>query len=363
MMPSGNRTFPNRIRDRKKIATCPIFALVSMSMFLAALPANLLAETSFVTIGSGDITGLYYPTGLIIAKMVNDKREEYGVRAAVESTRGSVFNVNAVMAGYIEFGLVQSDKQYQAVKGLAEWSEKGPQRELRAVLSIHNESVCLVAAVDSGIETVADLKGKRVNLGNPGSGQHRNAMDALESAGLDPNRDILMEKVRAAEAPQLLQDNRIDAFFLTVGHPSKTLKEAVSGSRKVRFIPITGPGIDKLISDNPYYGKDVIPVAEFYRGSENAADVNTFGVVGTLCTSTRVPDHVVYAITKELFDNFDHFKEQHPAYADLTREGMLRGLTAPLHPGAEKYFREAGLLRSGSAQQGAQQRNGDRVRK
>jgi TRAP transporter TAXI family solute receptor len=248
------------------------------------------------------------------------------------------------MAGYLEFGLVQSDKQYQAVKGLAEWAKKGPQEDLRAVFSIHQESVCLVAAVDAGIETMADLKGKRVNLGHPGAAQYLNAIDALESADLNPDTDIIAQKARAAEAPLLLQDNRIDAFFCTVGHPNEILKEAVSGSRRVRFIPITGHAVDRLIADRKYYTKTTIPVAEFYRDAEDAVDVETFGVMATLCTSSHVPDHVVYVITKELFDNFDYFKRQHPAYAGLTKEGMLEGLSAPLHPGALKYYKEAGLI-------------------
>ena len=338
-----NQTFRDRIRDLKNILIYLVFTALLTSVLIDASPAEFQAETSFATIGSGAITGVYYPTGLIIARMINDKRGEYGVRAAVESTPGSVFNVNSIVSGYLEFGLVQSDKQYQAVKGLADWAEKGPQGELRAVCSIHRESVCLVAAVDAGIKAIADLKGKRVNLGNPRSG-HQNAIDALESAGLDPKRDIIVEQVSSSESPQLLQDNRIDAFFYTVGHPSELLKEAISGSRKVRFIPITGPGVDKLIAGRNYYTKTIIPVSKFYPTSGSIGDVDTFGVMATLCTSARVPDHVVYAITKELFDNFDHFKGKHPAYAGLTKAGMLEGLTAPLHPGAMMYFREAGLL-------------------
>jgi hypothetical protein len=201
-----------------------------------------------------------------------------------------------------------------------------------------------VAAVDAGIKTIADLKGKRVNLGNPGSGQYQNAIDALEAVGLDQNTDIVAEKARATEAPRLLQDNRIDAFFCTLGHPSETLREAVAGSRKVRFIPITGPGIEKLIADRNYYTKTILPVAEFYRGAQDPVNVETFGVIATLCTSVHLPDHVVYVVTKEVFGNFDHFRKQHPAYAGLTKEGMLEGLTAPLHPGAIKYFKEAGLV-------------------
>jgi len=308
------------------------------------MTAELQAETRFLTIGSGDVTGIYFPTGLIIAKMINDKRDELGIRASVESTPGSVFNVNAILAGYLEFGLVQSDKQYQAVKGLAEWSKKGPQENLRAVFSIHHESVCLVAAADAGIKTIHDLKGKRVNLGHPGAAMYMNAVDTLKSIGLNPNSDILPQKSKAADAPRLLQDNRIDAFFCTVGHPNEMLKEAVSGSRKVRFIPIAGPDIDKLISEKKYYQKTTIPVSEFYAASEEPGNVETFGVVATLCTSANMPDDVIYLITKTLFDNFDYFKTQHPAYANLTKEDMLKGLSAPLHPGALQYFKETGLM-------------------
>jgi TRAP transporter TAXI family solute receptor len=315
------------------------------SSLLNVRAGNAKDKTFFVTIGSGDITGVYYPTGLIIAKLINEKREKYGIRAAVESTRGSVFNLNALIAGYLEFGLAQSDKQYQAVMGLSEWTDKGPQKDLCAVFSIHPETVTLVAAVDAGIKTIADLRGKRVNLGNPGSGQLQNSKDALGAAGLNPEKDIIPVKLRVTKAPGLLEDGAIDAFFCTVGHPSQTLKETVAGSRKVRFIPITGPGIEKLIAENRYYTKAVVPVRKNYLVSVNPVDVQTFGVKATLCTSARVPDDVVYAIAKEVFDNLEEVKKLHPAYADLTKEGMLEGLSAPIHPGAMKYFREAGLIR------------------
>ena len=329
---------------KKKIIISLIACFVAGLLFNAG-PTQLQAETVFVTIGSGDFTGVYFPTGLSIAKMVNIKQKEHGIRATVESTRASVFNVNAIMAGYLEFGLVQSDKQYQAVKGLAEWGEKGPQKELRAVFSIHHESVNLVAAVDAGIKTITDLKGKKVNLGNPRSGQYQNSIDALEAVGLKPERDIDPEKVIASEALTLLQDNRIDAFFCTLGHPSETLQEATSGERKVRFIPITGPGIDELIANKHDYTETTIPVAQFYPNAEDPVDVKTLGVIATLCTSSKVPTHVVYTITKEVFENFEEFKRQHPALMGLKKEDMLRGLTAPFHPGAVGYFKEVGLMK------------------
>ena len=334
-----------RTKKLMRIKNHLILSVLSMNILFGAMPAALQAETKFATIGSGDTSGVYYPTGLIIAKMINHKRQEYGVRVTVESTPGSVFNVNAVTAGYLEFGVVQSDKQFQAVMGLAEWAGKGTQAGLRAVFSIHHESVSLVAAVDAGIKTLSDLKGKRVNLGHPSAGQYQNAIDAIESSGLNPNRDILPEKVKAAEAPRLLQDHRIDAFFYTAGNPSELLIEAVSGSRKVRFIPITGPGIDKLVANSTYYTKTRLPVEKFYRGAEDPVDVDTFGVMATLCTSAAVPDHLVYVISKEVFDNFDYFKRQHPAFDGLKKTDMLQGLSAPLHPGALKYYKEAGWVK------------------
>lgn len=301
--------------------------------------AQAPAKTQYVTIGTGGITGVYYPTGGAIAKIVNRKRDTYNIRCTVESTGGSVFNVNAVMAGDLEFGVVQSDRQFQAIKGMAEWDGK-PQADLRAVFSIHPESVTLVAAEDSGIQSIVDLKGKRVNIGNPGSGQRQNSIDALQAVGIDYKADLNAEGVKAAEAPGLLQDGRIDAFFYTVGHPSGAIKEATAGARKVRFVDITG--IDEMLAKYPYYAKSSIPIS-LYPGATNKADSVTFGVKATFVTSVKVPDDVVYAVTKEVFENFEDFKKLHPAYQVLTKKGMLDGLSAPIHPGAMKYYKEAGL--------------------
>ncbi|NJB67275.1 hypothetical protein GGQ74_000915 [Desulfobaculum xiamenense] len=304
-------------------------------------PAQAQAKTTFVTIGTGGITGVYYPTGGAIARIVNEKKDEYGIRCTVESTGGSVFNINAIMAGDLEFGVVQSDRQYQAVKGLAEWADKGPQKKLRAVFSIHPEAVTLVAAADAHINSIQDLKGKVVNIGNPGSGQRQNAIDALTTLKIDIDKDIKAESVKAAEAPGLLQDGRIDAFFYTVGHPSGAIKEATAGTRKVTIVPITG--VDELFIEYPYYAPAEIPI-EFYPGATNKEDVKSFGVKATLVTSSEVPADVVYAITKEVFENFEKFKELHPAYKVVTKKGMLQGLSAPIHPGAMKYYQEAGLM-------------------
>jgi len=335
----------------KKVLVCGLALIFSFALVVgcgqqeepaatAEKASETPAKTTFVTIGTGGITGVYYPTGGAIARIVNKKKDEYGIRCTVESTGGSVFNVNAIMSGDLEFGVVQSDRQYQAINGLAEWEEKGPQTDLRAVFSIHPESITLVAAEDAGINSMEDLKGKRVNIGNPGSGQRQNSIDALEAAGINWETDLTAESVKAAEAPGLLQDCRIDAFFYTVGHPSGAIKEATAGARKVKFVPITT--VDTLLEKYPYYARATIPVS-LYPGATNDSDVETFGVKATFVTSAKVPDEVVYAITKEVFENFEDFKKLHPAYSTLTKEGMLEGLSAEIHPGAMKYYKEAGL--------------------
>lgn len=314
---------------------------ISMLFLFTATP---VFAVKFVTIGTGGITGVYYPTGGAIAKIVNKKRKEYGIRCTVESTGGSVFNVNAVMAGDLDFGVVQSDRQYQAIHGIKDWKDKGKQTKLRSVFSIHPESCTLLAAVDAGINTIKDLKGKKVNLGNHGSGQLGNSTDALKAIGFDLEKDIKAEYIKAAEAPGLLQDGRIDAFFYTVGHPSGAFKEATAGARKVKFVSIAGPEIDAMVASYPYYASSFVPV-DNYPGAKNDANVDTFGVKATFVTSADVPDDIVYAVTKEVFENFESFKKLHPAYKVLTKENMLEGLSAPIHPGAMKYYKEAGLIK------------------
>jgi TRAP transporter TAXI family solute receptor len=326
----------------KKVYCALLVIILSITLSLSFGIHDAQAKTTFVTIGTGGITGVYYPTGGAIAKIVNNKRDQYGIRCTVESTGGSVFNVNAVMSGDLDFGVVQSDRQYQAVNGLAEWKKKGKQEDLRAVFSIHPEAVTLVAAADAGIKTFADLKGKRVNIGNIGSGQRQNSIDVLEANGLDFKKDIKHESIKASEAPGLLQDGRIDAFFYTVGHPAGAIKEATAGARKTLLLSI--PNVDKLEAKYPYYVKTKI-MMKHYDGAQNKEDVETCGVKATFVTSAKVPENVVYAVTKEVFDNFEDFKTLHPAFEVLTKEDMLTGLSAPLHPGAKKYYKEAGLIK------------------
>lgn len=324
-------------------ATQPGTSVLLIVVALAFILVSCTSEQTYVTIGTGGVTGIYYPTGGNIAKLINKKRSVYGIRCTVESTGGSVFNINAIRSGDLEFGITQSDRQYQAYHGLAEWEKGGPVRQLRSVFSIHPEAITLVAADDAEITSIADLEDKRVNVGNPGSGQRQNALDALTACGINWQDDIHAEAVKADAAPTLLQDGRIDAFFYTVGHPSGNILEATAGRRRVIFVPVAGLGIDELVKTKPYYAKTVVPVKHYPRAL-NDEDAPTFGVKATFVTSVTVPEDIVYAITKEVFENLDTFKKLHPAYEQLTKTNMLEGLSAPLHPGAHRYFIEADLV-------------------
>ncbi len=317
------------------------FFTAIFSLALIATPFVGHSAPTFITIGTGGITGVYYPTGGAIAKIINAAEKTYGIRATAESTAASVFNINAVMSGDLDFGITQADRQYQAYNGLSEWEGK-PQKGLRAVFALAPEMVTFIAAEDSNIKSLSDVKGKVINIGNPGSGNRQNAIDVFDAAKINYEKDFKAEGIKAADAPRMLQDGRIDGFFFTVGHPNGTIKEATAGKRKVRIIPIED--IKALTKQFPYYSLATIDMSH-YPDATNASDkkVTTVSMLATFVTNEKTPDDVVYAITKEIFENLDEFKKLHPALATLTPQSMLEGLTAPIHPGALKYYKEIGL--------------------
>jgi uncharacterized protein len=317
------------------------YGLAAGTLLVGASLATAQTET-FITIGTGGVTGVYYPAGGAICRLVNKDRSEHGIRCSVESTGGSVYNVNTIRAGEMDMGVVQSDVQYNALKGEGEeFTDAGPYGELRAVFSLHPEPFTVLARADSGIETFDDLTGKRVNVGNPGSGQ-RSTMEVLMGAkGWSMDDFALASELKSAEQAQALADNNIDAIVFTVGHPSGSIQEATT-TVDAKLIPVSGTEVDQLVDSNPYYSKATIP-GGMYRGTDK--DVETFGVKATLVSSTAVPDEVIYAVTKAVFENFEDFKKLHPAFANLEKEAMVtEALSAPLHPGAERYYKEAGLM-------------------
>ncbi|HSR55097.1 MAG TPA: TAXI family TRAP transporter solute-binding subunit [Alphaproteobacteria bacterium] len=298
-------------------------------------------KQSFITIGTGGVTGVYYPTGGAICRLVNKTKESHGVRCTVESTGGSVYNINTIRAGELDMGIAQSDWQYHAYRGTSKFAQAGPFQELRSVFSVHPESFTVVARRDAGITALDDLKGKRVNIGNPGSGQRATMEVVMRALGWTTKTFALASELKPAEQSQALCDNKVDAIVYVVGHPNGSIQEATTACDTV-LVPVTGPAIDKLVSDAPYYAKATIP-GGMYKG--NPEGVETFGVKATFVSSTRTSADVVYQVVKAVFDDFAAFKKLHPAFGHLDPKRLVKdGNSAPLHEGAERYFKEKGML-------------------
>ncbi|MEZ5447960.1 MAG: TAXI family TRAP transporter solute-binding subunit [Thiolinea sp.] len=315
--------------------------LISGALALAVGGTAQAAEQRFISIGTGGVTGVYYPTGGAICRLVNKGRKEHGIRCSAESTGGSVYNINTIRSGELEFGVAQSDWQYHALNGTSQFEEAGPFEKLRAVFSVHPEPFTLVARADSGIEKFEDIKGKRVNVGNPGSGQRATTEVVLEAFGMKMDDLALAAELKGSEMAQALCDNKIDAMIYTIGHPAAAITEAAN-TCDVKLVNVGGEPIDKLVEDNSFYRIATIPGGT-YKGNDE--DVTTFGVGATFVTSADVAEDEVYVVTKAVFDNFDDFKKLHPAFANLKEEEMISaGLSAPLHPGAAKYYKERGWV-------------------
>lgn len=314
---------------------------VASLTFAAAAPNFAVAKASeFITIGTGGVTGVYYPAGGAICKFVNRNRKEHNIRCSVESTGGSAYNINTMRAGELDFGVAQSDQQFYAYKGLNQYAKQGPYTELNSVFSLHAEALTIVARKDANIRSFKDLKGKRVNVGNPGSGQ-RSTMDVVMNAyNWDKSVFSLTSELKANEQSQALCDNKIDAFVFFAGFPNGSIKEATTTCDAV-LVEVNDATIDKLIADNPYYSKVTIPGGT-YTGTPQ--DTVTFGARATIVTTAGMSEQIVYEVTKAVFENFNTFKRLHPSFASLTKKDMATAaLSAPLHPGAAKYYKEVGL--------------------
>ena len=313
---------------------------VSMAASLVSGEARA-ADEKFVTIGTGGQTGVYYVVGQSICKLVNRDSGEHGLKCTAPSTGGSVDNINSIRSGARDMGVAQSDVQFYALKGEGPFNDQGPYEDLRAVFSVHPEPFTVLARSDSGIKTFADLKGKRVNIGNPGSGQRGTMEVLMEKMGWTLNDFALASELKAAEQSAALCDNKVDAIIYAVGHPNGSIQEASTSCDSI-LIPVTGPVIDELVAANPFYAKAVIP-GGMYKGSD--ADTETFGVLATFVSSAKTDPDTVYAVVAAVFDNFDRFKKLHPAFENLKPEGMVtNGLSAPLHDGAAKYFKEKKMM-------------------
>jgi hypothetical protein len=317
-------------------------AFAAAALVGGAISSPAAAQQKFMTIGTGGVTGVYYAAGGAICRLVNKDRAKHGIRCSVESTGGSVFNVNTIKAGELDMGFSQSDVQYNAVKGLGAFKDAGPWTDERAVFSVHPEPFTVLARKDANVKSFADFKGKRFNVGNPGSGTRASMEEMLAAMGWKLSDFSLASELKADEHGPALCDGKIDGFFYGVGHPSANIQDPTT-SCGAKLVSLTGPAIDKLTADKPYYAKATIPGGLY---PNNAEATTTFGVLATVVSSSKVPAETVYQVVKAVFDNFEEFKKLHPALANLKPENMITdGNSAPLHEGAVRYYREKGWIK------------------
>ena len=331
-----------KFRISKGVAAS-VAAFTAAFVSVATLPGAATAQQQrFITIGTGGVTGVYYPAGGAICRLVNRDRAKHNLRCSVESTGGSVANVNLLKSGELEFGVSQSDVQYFATKGEGAFKKDGAMSDIRAVFALHPEPFTVAARKEANVNSFQDFKGKRFNVGNPGSGTRSSMEELLAAMGWKMSDFALASELRPDEHGSALCDGKIDGFFYGVGHPSANIQDptTICGAK---LISLTGPAVDKLVKERPYYAVATIPGGMY---PNNPNPTTTFGVQATVVSSAKVPADVVYAVTKAVFDNLDEFKKLHPALANLKPEDMIKnGLSAPLHEGAVRYYKEKGWVK------------------
>ncbi len=320
-----------------------IHAKAALFFSIAALSfaGDALAADKTVTIGTAGVTGVYYPAGGAICRLVNRGRKEHGIRCTVESTGGSINNLEAINKGELELGVVQSDLLYDAYNGMEVFADVGADKRLRSVFALHSEPFTVVVRKDAKINTFDDLKRKKVYLGAPGSGMRATMEELMHQKGWTEKTFSSVVDLKSTDQAQALCSGKIDAMIYAGGHPNGAIQQ-ITSMCPTKLLDVDGDIIDKMIADHPYYAHAIIP-GGMYVG--NPKDVHTFGVKAVLVASSELDDNTVYEIVKAVFDNIDNFKTLHPVFATLNPKLMvLTGNTAPIHPGALKYFKEKGLI-------------------
>ncbi len=321
-----------------RAAPFTFIVLLGLVLAAAAIPGARDANAQTLKIGTAGVMGNYHPLGRALCRIVNLTRHEHRMRCKTEPTEGSVENIEGVASGRFDLGFAQSDAQFFALNGTGPFAGR-PQPKLRALFTVYTEVFTLVARAGAGIESFADIRGKRVAIGTRESGT-RATMDLLmKSSGIAPTDLARAAELRFVDLVPALCDDRIDAFVFVGGHPNSIVADAAA-SCDTKIIAVTGPNVDALLATYPYYVPAEVP-GGLYRGTDTARP--SFGVAATLVASADLGDAQAYAFAKAIFENFDDFRKLHPALANATRRSAMVGDTAPVHPGALRYFKEVGL--------------------
>jgi len=318
------------------------FGTVISLLLIAGGINSAFAGEKFITIGTAGELGVYYPAGGAICRLVKRGIKEHGIRCFVEPTSGSVYNLKGLANRELDLAIAQTDWIYHAYKGTRDFADNGPDPKLRSVFSLHTEAFTVLARADANIKKLSDLKGKRIGIGDDGSGMRATAEEFIEAEGWNKGSFAEMLELKPAEQGKALCAGKVDAVLFTSGHPNGGMQE-ITHKCATHLISVEGAEINELIKHNPYYLHVTLP-GGMYPGSPHS--INTFGVKATLMTSSKVDDEIIYQVVKAVFDNLDNFKTLHPVFSALDKSHMVtEGLIAPLHPGAIRYYREVGLIK------------------
>ncbi len=301
------------------------------------------AQQSFFRIGTGGTAGTYYPIGGLIANAISATGENgvEGLVATAVSSNGSVANINAIQSGASESGFSQSDVAYWAHSGTGLYDGKPKVEDLRLIATLYPETLHIVARADAGIKSVADLKGKRVSIDEPGSGTIVDARLVLAAYGLS-EKDISPEYLKPGPSGEKMRDGALDAFFFVGGFPAGAITE-LAASTKITLVPVSGAEAEKLIADNQFFAVNTVP-AETYTG---VGEMQTISVAAQWVTSAKQSDDLVYNITKSLWSDGTRkaLDAGHAKGKQITLENAVKSAGIPFHPGAEKFYKEAGVLK------------------
>lgn len=306
----------------------------------AVITSGKDSQKKFLTIGTGGVTGVYYPTGGAICRLINRNRDDHGIQCSVESTGGSVYNLNALLNGELDIGIAQTDLQHHAYHETGLVSSLAPNPELRSVVDLYIEPLTVLANRNAQISTVYDLKGKKINIGVPGSGQRETVSSLVKNMGWTFKDFSLISELNPVEQSGALCDGKVDAIVFSAGHPNGSIQEATA-TCPTHIIPLEGPEIEAMCSKFPYYIPASIP-GKIYRGTPDAQP--TFGTKVSVVTTSNVSSDIIYLVTKAIVEHFDAFKKVHPAFANLNVEDLVGNPDIlPIHEGALKYFEEHGI--------------------
>lgn len=316
-----------------------VFLLAATLVALASSSTFADTKRKFVTIGSGQIGGVYYPVAQSICREINLTMGGQGYYCSAEATPGSRYNLQALARGEIDFALVQADSHYQAARGEGEWDGR-PMSDLRSIMSFYSETFTILARADSGITGLDSLRGKRINVGSPGSGSRITWDEVAFALGFQDSDFAHVSELRPDAAAELLCSNELDASLQVTGHPSESIKRQLEACGLI-IVPAAGPEIEKLVADRPYFVPTVVPGAVYGLSS----DIPSFGGRAALITTAIATDADVLSITKAIVSRFEELRATQPNLSSLNLQDAIRlSLTAPLHDGAKRAYQELGLL-------------------